>query len=110
MEIITSKSGFRYIYERESGYLSLLPESSTESGKTSTPDYHHKKLEYLRNHGLIKCDDNQSNYRFLEKGDIENTILNTHQIILEVTDICNLECYYCGYGKLYNNYDERIGG
>lgn len=60
MEIITSKSGFRYIYERESGYLSLLPESSTESGKTSTPDYHHKKLEYLRNHGLIKCDDDSN--------------------------------------------------
>lgn len=41
--------------------------------------------------------------------DIEDAIFNTHQIIFEVTDRCNLKCRYCGYGELYSNYDERLG-
>lgn len=38
---------------------------------------------------------------------IEYAISNMQQITFEVTDACNLNCKYCGYGNFYENYDER---
>lgn len=38
---------------------------------------------------------------------IRSSLANTPQITFEVTDLCNLNCVYCGYGKLYSDYDER---
>ncbi|HPW42495.1 MAG TPA: radical SAM protein [Bacteroidales bacterium] len=38
---------------------------------------------------------------------IKNSLANTPQITFEVTDLCNLDCVYCGYGKLYSDHDER---
>lgn len=32
---------------------------------------------------------------------IENSLLNAHQLVFEVTSTCNLSCYYCAYGSLY---------
>ncbi|MFK2292020.1 radical SAM peptide maturase [Bacteroides fragilis] len=29
------------------------------------------------------------------------------QLLIEVTDKCNLKCKYCGYGEFYSNYDRR---
>ena len=38
---------------------------------------------------------------------IKFQLANTEQIVLEVTDACNLRCKYCGYGELYIGYDKR---
>lgn len=38
---------------------------------------------------------------------IENSITMLPQLIFEVTDVCNLNCKYCGYGDFYNNHDAR---
>lgn len=38
---------------------------------------------------------------------IRKRLANTPQITFEVTDACNLNCVYCGYGKLYGNHDDR---
>jgi uncharacterized protein len=38
---------------------------------------------------------------------IKFQLANTEQIVLEVTDACNLRCKYCGYGGLYTGYDKR---
>jgi len=38
---------------------------------------------------------------------IKMQLANTDQISFEVTDACNLKCYYCGYGELYCGYDKR---
>ena len=40
---------------------------------------------------------------------IKENIANLKQLLIEVTDGCNLACEYCGYGKLYGNYDKRNG-
>jgi uncharacterized protein len=40
---------------------------------------------------------------------IEHFIANTEMISFEVTDKCNLSCFYCGYGEFYKGYDKRIG-
>jgi len=34
-------------------------------------------------------------------------LANLKQLTFEVTDACNLQCKYCGYGELYNDYDKR---
>jgi len=43
----------------------------------------------------------------ITKNDIEEQISNLSQITFEVTDKCNLNCTYCGYGQFYTGYDNR---
>lgn len=38
---------------------------------------------------------------------IKENLSNLKQLVIEVTDGCNLSCKYCGYGELYKNYDKR---
>lgn len=38
---------------------------------------------------------------------ITDALVNLRQIVFEVTDACNLRCKYCGYGELYEGFDER---
>lgn len=40
--------------------------------------------------------------------DIKTNLINLKQLVLEVTEICNLNCTYCGYGDFYEGYDPRI--
>lgn len=44
---------------------------------------------------------------FLTPDDIEWSLINLSQISFEVTDACNLNCTYCGYGDFYSDYDAR---
>ena len=41
---------------------------------------------------------------------IESELANLNQLLIEVTDECNLSCKYCSYGDLYSNQDERNRG
>lgn len=38
---------------------------------------------------------------------VKQQLANAQQITFEVTESCNLNCKYCGYGDLYWNHDER---
>jgi uncharacterized protein len=48
-----------------------------------------------------------SHFREISATEIENNLLNLKQLTFEVTDTCNLQCKYCGYGDLYYGYDKR---
>lgn len=50
---------------------------------------------------------NMKNKEYLDAKIIKQSLANTPQITFEVTDACNLDCVYCGYGKLYGDHDER---
>ncbi|MBN1990535.1 MAG: radical SAM peptide maturase [Bacteroidales bacterium] len=39
--------------------------------------------------------------------DVQMFLANTPQLTFETTDACNLNCFYCGYGTLYNEYNDR---
>ena len=39
--------------------------------------------------------------------DVRRCLSNSPQLTFEITDVCNLKCEYCGYGKFYSDYDER---
>lgn len=38
---------------------------------------------------------------------IKYQLANLSQLVFEVTDACNLQCKYCGFGELYGNYEVR---
>ncbi len=44
---------------------------------------------------------------YIDAGFIANQLSDLRQIVFEVTDLCNLNCKYCGYGDFYGNYDTR---
>ncbi|MDL2257345.1 radical SAM peptide maturase [Bacteroidales bacterium OttesenSCG-928-I14] len=46
-------------------------------------------------------------YQYLSAKNVEYSLANTSQITFEVTDACNLNCTYCGYGKFYSDHDAR---
>lgn len=43
----------------------------------------------------------------LSKKDILKQLVNLKQLTFELTDACNLQCKYCGYGELYSTHDKR---
>ena len=49
----------------------------------------------------------QKNFSFLTAGMIGKNLINLPQLTFEVTDACNLNCKYCGYGNIYDGYDKR---
>lgn len=106
MEFVTATSGNSYIYEQRTGYISLVPSSYMSEGNQSL--YYFEKIKYLTHFGLISADSEEEfKYKLLKKEDITDALINTHQIIFEVTDKCNLDCYYCGYGHFYDNHNAR---
>ena len=38
---------------------------------------------------------------------VTHALANLPQLVFEVTDACNLNCKYCAYGELYEDYDMR---
>jgi len=47
------------------------------------------------------------NKEYLTATHIRYQLANLKQLSFEVTDACNLQCKYCKYGELYNDYDKR---
>lgn len=69
-------------------------------------EYYVRKYEFLLHNEFME----KANISFLEKpypNMVKIKLANLRQLVFEVTDDCNLRCYYCAYGKLYGNYDER---
>lgn len=47
------------------------------------------------------------NDRRITRDEVLSSLVNLRQLTFEVTDACNLQCKYCGYGDLYFGYDKR---
>ena len=70
--------------------------------------YYFKKYHYFRKIGILSDNERDLSCTGRFSGEsIRNQIANSRQIVLEVTDMCNLKCKYCGYGELYEGYDPR---
>jgi uncharacterized protein len=86
-------------------------ELELESGLFSTREeisYYCQYLQFLDDNqfftGIEKVPMTEKRYY---PQDIERAIANCQQIVLEVTELCNLKCKYCGYGELYTESDKR---
>ena len=44
---------------------------------------------------------------YIHPENITFALSNLSQLVFEVTDACNLQCKYCAYGELYEDYDKR---
>jgi len=79
-----------------------------DDDSVSVDKYNNKKQLFLKRYLSNKVND--ISFKTVIPSDIiERNIENLRQLLIEVTDDCNLACEYCGYGKLYSNYDERSG-
>lgn len=47
------------------------------------------------------------NDRRISNEEVISNLVNLKQLTFEVTDACNLQCKYCGYGDLYFGFDKR---
>lgn len=71
-------------------------------------EYYYRKYNVLKKNGYFsevlghKLEETSINADLVRK-----TLANTGQVTFEVTDRCNLDCAYCGYGKFYTDYDKR---
>jgi len=104
--------GNRYLASKETKSCLFLPPALEDAicGRSRGCDkYYQKKAEYLKLHGFLGVENSEFKYGRLSREVIDASVVETRQVILEITDGCNLECEYCGYGGLYSNYDSRRG-
>ena len=82
----------KYIYLKRNKYFVLEPEAKIKK----------RKLEYFEKYEFNKNIEFKNKiYGRINKEMIIKALANTLQITFEVTENCNLECKYCGYGNFY---------
>lgn len=71
-------------------------------------NYYYKKSLYFNKtfKDINNYKDDRYNHR-IKPDHVKLELANVKQIVFEVTERCNLNCKYCGYGQLYNFYDPR---
>jgi len=108
--IYTSENSNLYIYD-DQHLLSILVHPEFEKAYTDSANsdpYYLKKYAYLRERGFF-TEPKLTDFITLDVPIVRDNIINTKQIVFEVTDSCNLNCTYCALGELYEGFDERIG-
>ncbi|RPH33139.1 MAG: radical SAM peptide maturase [Bacteroidales bacterium] len=92
------------------GFINHYNKNIEEAEDISTTNYYLDKISILKNNGYLSR--NENNYEPLVEytpNDIISSFCNTNQIIIEVTEKCNLACKYCGFGENYDYYKKRNG-
>ena len=110
--IIKSQNNNNYLVNNEGGFFLLHPNmqkilTKSDHKESSFEQSAVNKLRYWEQYNIISNSNQRRTFSSLQIETIQNAIINTPQIIFEVTDQCNMQCYYCGYGQLYDHYDPR---
>ncbi|MDB9150911.1 radical SAM peptide maturase [Parabacteroides distasonis] len=106
-----TKNGNDYFYsdKRKSfHYISKGMKAFLDGKNDDDCDYYKRKYDFLCENGFFDKS-NVDLTGMISKNDLEYNLSNLKLLLFEVTDMCNLSCYYCGYGSLYDNYDKRAG-
>ena len=102
--VYSTKNNNLYLYDARYMF-SLLIHPDMEKVHNKSPDadsYYLKKYEYLTNHGFWrKSEPVEFETAALDEATVKENIIQTNQIIFEVTDRCNLNCPYCSLGEMY---------
>ena len=101
--IINSKDSNQYILSEKQREIIYIP-SVIQGSK-----HEREKINFLEQADMLSAFLPKFS-PFYDPQQLKVNISNLKMVIFEVTDQCNLACEYCGYGKLYNNYDERKEG
>ncbi|MGL4325939.1 MAG: radical SAM peptide maturase [Tannerellaceae bacterium] len=108
---IPTKAQYQYVYSEKLRYFLYVPEPlkqviENHQSDNFIDDYYKQKFNFLKDHSFF----DEELIHFQKEYDVELVIQNMaclRQLLIEVTDFCNLKCKYCGYGELYANYDSR---
>ena len=93
--------------------LNTLPGTDAEiEGPGKFPiekiEYYYEKLMLLKENGYFNSlDQEQLLSRVLTGKDVEGQLANSWNLTLEVTERCDLDCGYCGYGEYYDQFTGR---
>ena len=120
-----------YIYDKETSYLYpidnihyTIASMFRENGYTDMSSYEFDQIVHqfpecehssIKEHyfDVIRIINRSANTNFNSTiytlQDIRNSVSIVPQILIEVTEQCNLQCTYCYYGKMYHNSYERKG-
>ena len=110
--LISTGQGNQYMYSDTFGCFLYVPEnlkSVMERGGASmvdTDDYYACKLRFLQEHRFFDREKITFQTEYTEEL-VRKNMACLRQLLIEVTDACNLKCKYCGYGEFYSNYDQR---
>lgn len=100
--IHTTENNNHYIYDDYSRLSMLIhPEIRNVHENGNCNDvYYYEKYKYLKEHGFFSRTI-EPHFEMLDESDVKDSIIQTNQIVFEVTSACNLDCVYCGYGDLF---------
>lgn len=109
--ILETEHKNRYLYSDKNKDFIYIPKGLEKIMKgdadgTEKDDYYKRKYDFLKDNGFLTESHYNFTTRYAERS-LEYNLANLRSLLFEVTDGCNLSCKYCGYGELYNNYDER---
>lgn len=106
--IYTTDNNNSYIFDDESKLSMFIhPElRKVHLNSTDLDPYYFKKYDYLKKHNFF-TETELPQFEMVTESMIKESIINTTQIVFEVTDSCNLNCTYCGYGEFYEVFDSR---
>ncbi len=90
---------------------SQVSQVKIENGGTFSKEevgYYYRKCLFLKENGYFsEVDQKKKLSATLNELNVKSLLANGKQVVFEVTEQCQMNCYYCGYGKFYNNYDNR---
>lgn len=71
--------------------------------------YYLKKYQFYIKHSLIDKTtmEHKISWENMSSQLMKYQVINTKVLLFEVTERCNLDCYYCGYNELYNQDEYR---
>lgn len=106
-----TQRGNIYTVNKDRNFLFLThPQLATclygQVANLGVDDYYIRKAQYLKRHGILDGIEQQHD-GVITSSMIKNSLANLNQLVFEVTDACNLQCKYCGYRELYDDYDQR---
>lgn len=75
----------------------------------SDDEFNHQidKYFYLKKNGFFTQEKQNITKYNSDESTIRYNLSHINHIVFEVTDKCNLNCFYCAFGELYGNYDRR---
>lgn len=99
----------QYAYSDKLKYFIAVPsglKDALEKEDNEVEDYYARKVRFLHDSHFFEEEPVTFQTECTEES-IKQNLACLRQLLIEVTDSCNLQCKYCGYGEFYSNHDRR---
>lgn len=103
----------QYVYSDQLHHFLLVPpllkeaiEKIDEKNDKNVDEYYLRKARFLKDAHFFEKEPVEFQTECPEYT-IKQNLACLRQLLIEVTDSCNLQCKYCGYGEFYVNHDRR---